>query len=53
MKNVRVVSQTYGPVRAGTRVVVLQTENARAKVRVVSVGWNQNEVYFVPTSVVR
>ncbi len=51
-KDVRVVSQTYESIRAGTHVKVLQTENGRAKVRVVSPGWNQFEVYFVPKSIV-
>jgi hypothetical protein len=51
LNNVRVASQTHGRVRAGTRVQVLQSENRHVKVRVVSVGWNQGEVYVVPKSI--
>jgi hypothetical protein len=49
---IRVMSQTYESVRAGARVQILQIENGRAKVRVVSPGWNQFEVYVVPKSIV-
>jgi hypothetical protein len=51
MKDVRVVSQTYGHVRAGTRVKIMQMENNQARVRVVSVGWNQSEIYVLPKSI--
>ena len=51
MKDVRVVSQTYGHVRAGTRVKLMQVENNQARVRVVSAGWNQCEIYVVPKSI--
>lgn len=48
----RVVSQTHGHVKAGTRVKILQVDGASARVRVVSVGWNQFEVYNVPRTFV-
>jgi hypothetical protein len=48
----RVISKTHGVVRAGTRVKVLQVEGLSARVRVVSIGWNQFEVYVIPRSVV-
>lgn len=51
LNSIRVVSQTHGRVRAGTHVKVLQSENRHVKVRVVSVGWNQGEVYVVPKSI--
>ncbi len=52
MKDTRVVSQTYGHVRAGTCIKIMQVENKLAKVRVVSVGWNQHEVYLIPKSII-
>lgn len=48
----RVISKTHGVVRAGTRVKVLQVEGMSARIRVVSIGWNQFEVYTIPRSVV-
>lgn len=48
----RVVSTTHGHVRAGTRVKILQVEGRLARVRVVSVGWNQFEVYNLPRAFV-
>ncbi len=49
---IKVVSESFGPVRAGTRVRLLQKENQTAKVRVISPGWNQFEVYYVPKRLV-
>lgn len=48
----RVVSESFGPVRAGTRVKILHYENHTARIRVMSTGWNQFEVYNVPKRIV-
>jgi hypothetical protein len=48
----RVVSKTHGHVRAGMRVRILQVEGKSARVRVISVGWNQFEVYNLPRTIV-
>jgi hypothetical protein len=43
-----VVSQDYQRIRAGTVVNILQREGKIARVRVISIGWNQFEVYTIP-----